>query len=169
MSMYTVSLLKYDLSLTAKICGEDGQVDPNCFVMAQSIVFNAMEQEWVHVKPMAYQEGVDKARQMWMPCRNQEQQHLLAAEPREQASPRGLGLICSGLFPRLLRWSRADFSAAPSLAQAWFGSNSHLSSQTCLHAHALTFSDNLKDIQYVVWRRESFDCQSVNISVHIGI
>lgn len=29
----------------AKICGEDGQVDPNCFVTAQSIVFNAMEQE----------------------------------------------------------------------------------------------------------------------------
>uniref|UniRef100_A0ABM5ENH9 A-kinase anchor protein 10, mitochondrial isoform X1 n=2 Tax=Pogona vitticeps TaxID=103695 RepID=A0ABM5ENH9_9SAUR len=31
--------------IVAKICGEDGQVDPNCFVMAQSIVFNAMEQE----------------------------------------------------------------------------------------------------------------------------
>lgn len=30
---------------TAKICGEDGQVDPNCFVLAQSIVFSAMEQE----------------------------------------------------------------------------------------------------------------------------
>ncbi|NXS43551.1 AKA10 protein, partial [Balaeniceps rex] len=29
----------------AKICGEDGQVDPNCFVTAQSIVFNAMEQD----------------------------------------------------------------------------------------------------------------------------
>ncbi|XP_058020023.1 A-kinase anchor protein 10, mitochondrial [Ahaetulla prasina] len=31
--------------IVAKICGEDGQVDPNCFVMAQSVVFNAMEQE----------------------------------------------------------------------------------------------------------------------------
>ncbi|XP_053130690.1 A-kinase anchor protein 10, mitochondrial isoform X2 [Hemicordylus capensis] len=31
--------------IVAKICGEDGQVDPNCFVMAQAIVFNAMEQE----------------------------------------------------------------------------------------------------------------------------
>ncbi|XP_077168869.1 A-kinase anchor protein 10, mitochondrial isoform X2 [Paroedura picta] len=32
-------------SIVAKICGEDGQVDPNCFVVAQLIVFNAMEQE----------------------------------------------------------------------------------------------------------------------------
>ncbi|KAJ7308810.1 hypothetical protein JRQ81_008077 [Phrynocephalus forsythii] len=32
-------------NIVAKICGEDGQVDPNCFVVAQSIVFNAMEQE----------------------------------------------------------------------------------------------------------------------------
>ncbi|XP_067328319.1 A-kinase anchor protein 10, mitochondrial [Anolis sagrei] len=31
--------------IVARICGEDGQVDPNCFVMAQSVVFNAMEQE----------------------------------------------------------------------------------------------------------------------------
>uniref|UniRef100_A0A8C5WXH1 A-kinase anchoring protein 10 n=1 Tax=Laticauda laticaudata TaxID=8630 RepID=A0A8C5WXH1_LATLA len=31
--------------IVAKICGEDGQVDPNCFVMAQTVVFNAMEQE----------------------------------------------------------------------------------------------------------------------------
>ncbi|XP_023562369.1 A-kinase anchor protein 10, mitochondrial [Octodon degus] len=31
--------------IIAKICGEDGQVDPNCFVLAQAIVFNAMEQE----------------------------------------------------------------------------------------------------------------------------
>ncbi|XP_045343483.1 A-kinase anchor protein 10, mitochondrial isoform X3 [Leopardus geoffroyi] len=31
--------------IIAKICGEDGQVDPNCFVVAQSIVFSAMEQE----------------------------------------------------------------------------------------------------------------------------
>ncbi|XP_013930878.1 PREDICTED: A-kinase anchor protein 10, mitochondrial, partial [Thamnophis sirtalis] len=31
--------------IVAKICGEDGQVDPNCFIMAQSVVFNAMEQE----------------------------------------------------------------------------------------------------------------------------
>ncbi|OXB71878.1 UNVERIFIED_CONTAM: hypothetical protein H355_004224, partial [Colinus virginianus] len=31
--------------IVAKICGEDGQVDPNCFVTAQTIVFNAMEQE----------------------------------------------------------------------------------------------------------------------------
>ncbi|RLV97131.1 hypothetical protein DV515_00012098 [Chloebia gouldiae] len=31
--------------IVAKICGEDGQVDPNCFVTAQSIVFHAMEQE----------------------------------------------------------------------------------------------------------------------------
>ncbi|XP_053312946.1 A-kinase anchor protein 10, mitochondrial [Spea bombifrons] len=31
--------------IVAKICGEDGQVDPNCFLTAQSIVFNAMEQE----------------------------------------------------------------------------------------------------------------------------
>uniref|UniRef100_A0A6I8PCB2 A-kinase anchor protein 10, mitochondrial n=1 Tax=Ornithorhynchus anatinus TaxID=9258 RepID=A0A6I8PCB2_ORNAN len=31
--------------IVAKICGEDGHVDPNCFIMAQSIVFSAMEQE----------------------------------------------------------------------------------------------------------------------------
>ncbi|EPY83796.1 a-kinase anchor protein 10, mitochondrial [Camelus ferus] len=31
--------------IIAKICGEDGQVDPNCFVLAQSIVFSAMERE----------------------------------------------------------------------------------------------------------------------------
>lgn len=31
--------------IIAKICGEDGQVDPNCFVLAQSVVFSAMEQE----------------------------------------------------------------------------------------------------------------------------
>ncbi|XP_066221061.1 A-kinase anchor protein 10, mitochondrial [Saccopteryx leptura] len=31
--------------IIAKICGEDGQVDPNCFVLAQSVVFGAMEQE----------------------------------------------------------------------------------------------------------------------------
>lgn len=35
----------FTISFTAKICGEDGQVDPNCFVLAQSIVFSAMEQE----------------------------------------------------------------------------------------------------------------------------
>ncbi|XP_029468178.1 A-kinase anchor protein 10, mitochondrial isoform X1 [Rhinatrema bivittatum] len=33
------------VDIVAKICGEDGQVDPNCFVTAQSTVFNAMEQE----------------------------------------------------------------------------------------------------------------------------
>ncbi|XP_041437570.1 A-kinase anchor protein 10, mitochondrial-like [Xenopus laevis] len=33
--------------IVAKICGEDGQVDPNCFVTAQSIVFSFMEQEYV--------------------------------------------------------------------------------------------------------------------------
>ncbi|XP_069471290.1 A-kinase anchor protein 10, mitochondrial isoform X2 [Ambystoma mexicanum] len=33
------------IDIVAKICGEDGQVDPNCFLTAQSIVFNAMEQE----------------------------------------------------------------------------------------------------------------------------
>lgn len=31
--------------IIARICGEDGQVDPNCFVLAQSVVFSAMEQE----------------------------------------------------------------------------------------------------------------------------
>ncbi|XP_064425019.1 A-kinase anchor protein 10, mitochondrial isoform X1 [Latimeria chalumnae] len=31
--------------IVAKICGEDGQVDPNCFVTAQSVVFNTMEKE----------------------------------------------------------------------------------------------------------------------------
>ncbi|XP_024607951.1 A-kinase anchor protein 10, mitochondrial isoform X3 [Neophocaena asiaeorientalis asiaeorientalis] len=31
--------------IVAKICGEDGQVDPNCFVSAQTIVFSAMEHE----------------------------------------------------------------------------------------------------------------------------
>lgn len=35
----------FTISFTAKICGEDGQVDPNCFVLAQSVVFSAMEQE----------------------------------------------------------------------------------------------------------------------------
>ncbi|XP_017315838.1 A-kinase anchor protein 10, mitochondrial isoform X1 [Ictalurus punctatus] len=31
--------------IVAKICGEDGQVDPNCFVNAQSVVFTIMEQQ----------------------------------------------------------------------------------------------------------------------------
>uniref|UniRef100_A0A3B1II42 A-kinase anchoring protein 10 n=1 Tax=Astyanax mexicanus TaxID=7994 RepID=A0A3B1II42_ASTMX len=31
--------------IVAKICGEDGQVDPNCFVIAQSVVFAIMEQQ----------------------------------------------------------------------------------------------------------------------------
>uniref|UniRef100_A0A4W4EH64 RGS domain-containing protein n=1 Tax=Electrophorus electricus TaxID=8005 RepID=A0A4W4EH64_ELEEL len=31
--------------IVAKICGEDGQVDPNCFVIAQSVVFTIMEQQ----------------------------------------------------------------------------------------------------------------------------
>lgn len=29
----------------AKICGEDGMVDPNCFVIAQSVVFVILEQQ----------------------------------------------------------------------------------------------------------------------------
>ncbi|XP_078536047.1 A-kinase anchor protein 10, mitochondrial isoform X2 [Lissotriton helveticus] len=33
------------IDIVAKICGEDGHVDPNCFLAAQSIVFNAMDQE----------------------------------------------------------------------------------------------------------------------------
>ncbi|KAJ8372946.1 hypothetical protein AAFF_G00272700 [Aldrovandia affinis] len=31
--------------IVAKICGEDGQVDPNCFVTAQLVVFSIMEQQ----------------------------------------------------------------------------------------------------------------------------
>ncbi|XP_013993373.1 A-kinase anchor protein 10, mitochondrial isoform X2 [Salmo salar] len=31
--------------IVAKICGEDGLVDPNCFVIAQSVVFSIMEQQ----------------------------------------------------------------------------------------------------------------------------
>uniref|UniRef100_A0A8C2EMU2 A kinase (PRKA) anchor protein 10 n=1 Tax=Cyprinus carpio TaxID=7962 RepID=A0A8C2EMU2_CYPCA len=31
--------------IVAKICGEDGQVDPNCFVIAQSVVFSITEQQ----------------------------------------------------------------------------------------------------------------------------
>ncbi|TRY59893.1 hypothetical protein DNTS_008123 [Danionella cerebrum] len=31
--------------IVAKICGEDGQVDPNCFVIAQSVVFSILEQQ----------------------------------------------------------------------------------------------------------------------------
>uniref|UniRef100_A0A6Q2ZDL4 RGS domain-containing protein n=1 Tax=Esox lucius TaxID=8010 RepID=A0A6Q2ZDL4_ESOLU len=31
--------------IVAKICGEDGMVDPNCFVNAQSVVFSIMEQQ----------------------------------------------------------------------------------------------------------------------------
>uniref|UniRef100_A0A8C7QD70 A kinase (PRKA) anchor protein 10 n=1 Tax=Oncorhynchus mykiss TaxID=8022 RepID=A0A8C7QD70_ONCMY len=31
--------------IVAKICGEDGMVDPNCFVIAQSVVFSIMEQQ----------------------------------------------------------------------------------------------------------------------------
>ncbi|XP_047665442.1 A-kinase anchor protein 10, mitochondrial isoform X2 [Tachysurus fulvidraco] len=31
--------------IVAKICGEDGQVDPNCFVTAQSVVLTIMEQQ----------------------------------------------------------------------------------------------------------------------------
>lgn len=34
---------------SAKICGEDGMVDPNCFVIAQSVVFTILEQQWVPV------------------------------------------------------------------------------------------------------------------------
>ena len=47
--MYSLDLEKklFTISFTAKICGEDGQVDPNCFVSAQSIVFSAMEHEYV--------------------------------------------------------------------------------------------------------------------------
>ncbi|XP_064208361.1 A-kinase anchor protein 10, mitochondrial isoform X3 [Anguilla rostrata] len=31
--------------IVAKICGEDGQVDPNCFVTAQSVVFGIMDEQ----------------------------------------------------------------------------------------------------------------------------
>ncbi|XP_062844561.1 A-kinase anchor protein 10, mitochondrial isoform X2 [Trichomycterus rosablanca] len=31
--------------IVAKICGEDGQVDPNCFLTAQSVVFTIMDQQ----------------------------------------------------------------------------------------------------------------------------
>ncbi|XP_047463871.1 A-kinase anchor protein 10, mitochondrial [Mugil cephalus] len=31
--------------IVAKICGEDGMVDPNCFVIAQSVVFGILEQQ----------------------------------------------------------------------------------------------------------------------------
>lgn len=31
--------------IVAKICGEDGMVDPNCFVIAQAVVFTIMEQQ----------------------------------------------------------------------------------------------------------------------------
>ncbi|XP_067262626.1 A-kinase anchor protein 10, mitochondrial isoform X6 [Chanodichthys erythropterus] len=31
--------------IVAKICGEDGQVDPNCFVIAQSVVFSIIDQQ----------------------------------------------------------------------------------------------------------------------------
>uniref|UniRef100_A0A8C8GQR3 RGS domain-containing protein n=1 Tax=Oncorhynchus tshawytscha TaxID=74940 RepID=A0A8C8GQR3_ONCTS len=31
--------------IVAKICGEDGMVDPNCFVIAQSVVFSIMEEQ----------------------------------------------------------------------------------------------------------------------------
>lgn len=31
--------------IVAKICGEDGQVDPNCFVIAQSVVFSIVDQQ----------------------------------------------------------------------------------------------------------------------------
>ncbi|XP_026228781.1 A-kinase anchor protein 10, mitochondrial isoform X1 [Anabas testudineus] len=31
--------------IVAKICGEDGMVDPNCFVIAQSVVFSILEQQ----------------------------------------------------------------------------------------------------------------------------
>ncbi|XP_056141032.1 A-kinase anchor protein 10, mitochondrial [Lampris incognitus] len=31
--------------IVAKICGEDGLVDPNCFIIAQSVVFTILEQE----------------------------------------------------------------------------------------------------------------------------
>ncbi|XP_071754443.1 A-kinase anchor protein 10, mitochondrial isoform X2 [Centroberyx gerrardi] len=31
--------------IVAKICGEDGLVDPNCFVIAQSVVFSILEQQ----------------------------------------------------------------------------------------------------------------------------
>ncbi|XP_017163920.1 A-kinase anchor protein 10, mitochondrial isoform X2 [Poecilia reticulata] len=32
--------------IVAKICGEDGMVDPNCFVIAQSVVFSILEQHF---------------------------------------------------------------------------------------------------------------------------
>ncbi|XP_077402877.1 A-kinase anchor protein 10, mitochondrial [Vanacampus margaritifer] len=33
--------------IVAKICGEDGMVDPNCFVIAQSVVFAVLEQQYL--------------------------------------------------------------------------------------------------------------------------
>lgn len=39
-------------TLPAKICGEDGMVDPNCFVIAQSVVFSIMEQQYVLDSPV---------------------------------------------------------------------------------------------------------------------
>ncbi|XP_061608408.1 A-kinase anchor protein 10, mitochondrial [Phyllopteryx taeniolatus] len=32
--------------IVAKICGEDGMVDPNCFVIAQSVIFTILEQQY---------------------------------------------------------------------------------------------------------------------------
>lgn len=43
--LHLIEIELFPISFTAKICGEDGQVDPNCFILAQSIVFSAMEQE----------------------------------------------------------------------------------------------------------------------------
>lgn len=43
--MYTlVSMVSAPVS-AAKICGEDGMVDPNCFVTAQLVVINILEQQ----------------------------------------------------------------------------------------------------------------------------
>nr|XP_057942899.1 A-kinase anchor protein 10, mitochondrial isoform X2 [Doryrhamphus excisus] len=33
--------------IVAKICGEDGMVDPNCFVIAQSVVFTILEEQFL--------------------------------------------------------------------------------------------------------------------------
>lgn len=52
----------------AKICGEDGMVDPNCFVIAQSVVFTILEQQWVSL--YSFSGGVSTHTAMFppLPC-----------------------------------------------------------------------------------------------------
>lgn len=58
------------LLCVAKICGEDGLVDPNCFVIAQSVVFAILEQQWVSVYSFSRRVNAPTAGFSPLPCFN---------------------------------------------------------------------------------------------------